>query len=239
MSRADSRSRVLASIRRSLASGHHLPLNEAVPPVGDRLDSARRYSAAGPAAGGAPLAVELFASEFQALGGVVVRVDRTTAAGRVVELVAARGDTVLAWEEASLPVPGLYAALAQAGIRIAEPDVPPVEPARSAALAGVERVAVGVTGVDAVLADTGTLVLRSGPGRPRLASLSVRSHLALFTPDQLHTSWAAWGPAPGWVRAASNVALITGPSRTGDIEMTLTLGVHGPREVIAVLVGGD
>jgi len=121
-------------------------------------------------------------------------------------------------------------------------SLPAQEPARSQLLAEIETVTVGLTGADAALADTGTLALRTGPGRPRLASLSVRTHIALFTPDQLHASWAAWWASQsglvGWVSEASNITLISGPSRTADIEMTLTVGVHGPGELVAILVQG-
>ena len=91
------------------------------------------------------------------------------------------------------------------------------------------------------LTDTGTLALWSGPGRPRLASLSVRTHVALLDPRRLYASWAAWlqteGPsAAERLTRASNLSLISGPSRTGDIEMTLTVGVHGPGQVIVILV---
>ena len=99
----------------------------------------------------------------------------------------------------------------------------------------------GLTGADAAFADTGTLALTAGPGRPRLASLSVRTHVALLDPRCLYPSWAAWLAAEGSgvaqrLAGASNLTLITGPSRTGDIEMTLTVGVHGPGELIVVLV---
>jgi L-lactate dehydrogenase complex protein LldG len=117
-------------------------------------------------------------------------------------------------------------------------DVPRGEPDRAQKLAEIEKTTIGITGADAALADTGTLALRSGPGRPRLASLSVRTHIALFTPEQLHASWAAWwatlSDCAEWVNGASNLTLISGPSRTADIEMTLTVGVHGPREVVAL-----
>jgi L-lactate dehydrogenase complex protein LldG len=56
----------------------------------------------------------------------------------------------------------------------------------------------------------------------------------------LHPSFDDWLSKDGqrWLGAASNVVLVTGPSRTADIEMTLTIGVHGPRRVIVFLVEG-
>jgi L-lactate dehydrogenase complex protein LldG len=74
----------------------------------------------------------------------------------------------------------------------------------------------------------------------------VALHIALVTPEQFWTSWGGWlqaaptPEAPGgqaWMAAASNLTLVTGPSRTGDIEMTLTVGVHGPRTVHVIVVG--
>jgi len=137
-------------------------------------------------------------------------------------------------------VPGVLDFLRREGVNVPGTSLP-AEPGQRAARVGeIERVTVGLTGVDAVLADTGTLALRSGPGRPRLASLSVSTHIALFTPAQVFASWAAWwgqlDERTEWVREYSNLTLISGPSRTADIEMTLTTGVHGPGEVIAVLV---
>jgi L-lactate dehydrogenase complex protein LldG len=140
-----------------------------------------------------------------------------------------------------LPVPGVLDTLRAGGINILDGALPHEEPARSAALATVESVTFGLTGADAAFADTGTLALMSGPGRPRLASLSVRTHVALLDPRRLYPSWAAWlvvegAGAQGRLASASNLTLITGPSRTGDIEMTLSVGVHGPGELLVALV---
>jgi len=89
---------------------------------------------------------------------------------------------------------------------------------------------LGVTGVDAALPETGTLLLCSSPERPRVVSLLPRVHLAIFTsavlrPD-LHQAFAE-------AKDAGYSVLVTGPSRTADIELTLTLGVHGPKALYA------
>jgi L-lactate dehydrogenase complex protein LldG len=77
----------------------------------------------------------------------------------------------------------------------------------------------------------------SGPSRPRLASLLPPVHVALVSKRALYPTMAAFFSAhPNIVREGSNLVFITGPSRTADIEQTLTLGVHGPRQVHVVLV---
>lgn len=89
---------------------------------------------------------------------------------------------------------------------------------------------LGVTGVDAALPETGTLQLRSSPERPRVVSLLPRVHLAIFTPAvlraDLHQAFAD-------AKDAGYSVFVTGPSRTSDIELTLTLGVHGPKSLYA------
>lgn len=227
----DARSEILASVRRSLALGVYLP-EPAATPKPDLSD----WAADRPGTRAAQ-----FQSELERLGGRVWVEPATAAAGRVRALVKERGGTQLAaWGGEHLPVPGLLEHLRRQGIAGADPHIPRAEPERSQRLAEVERLSIGLTGADAALADTGTLVLRSGPGRPRLASLSVTTHIAVLTIDRVHASLGAWlrlePQAAQWMRMASNVTLISGPSRTADIEMTLTVGVHGPRELLVVLV---
>ncbi|MFI5339564.1 MAG: lactate utilization protein C [Candidatus Methylomirabilales bacterium] len=92
---------------------------------------------------------------------------------------------------------------------------------------------LGVTGVDAALPETGTLLLRSSPERPRVVSLLPRVHLALLTPAALR---ADLHQAFSEVQNDGYCVLVTGPSRTSDIELTLTLGVHGPKSLYAWLL---
>jgi L-lactate dehydrogenase complex protein LldG len=100
----------------------------------------------------------------------------------------------------------------------------------------------GLTGVDFVLAETGTLVVTSRTERSQLASLAPPVHIALYRPEQIVASleeileWMASQDANHRAPPGRSVVLITGPSRTGDIEMTLTIGVHGPQEIHAILV---
>ena len=90
----------------------------------------------------------------------------------------------------------------------------------------------------AALADTGTLMQPSGAGRSQLASLLPPVHIAILFEQDIFSSMGAWLDAGGsqLVRTSSNLVMISGPSRTADIEMTLTLGVHGPGRLIIFCV---
>jgi L-lactate dehydrogenase complex protein LldG len=97
------------------------------------------------------------------------------------------------------------------------------------------KVDVGLTGCDLAIAETGSVVLAAGPGKPREASLVVRTHVALVDPSQLVLDLnEALGRIASW-NQASHINIISGPSRTADIEMTLTRGVHGPKKVILIV----
>jgi L-lactate dehydrogenase complex protein LldG len=227
-----SRGSILASIQQSLKRARHLPEAPSVVLASPPSEPNRDALAA------------TFAAELVRLSGTFMTLPTYEIAPWLAGLLKERGQNeLLAWQAEALPVPGVLAALRESGINILDSEVPVAEPGRTEALTRIETVKVGLTGVDAALAETGTLALWTGPGRPRLASLSVRTHVALLDPRRLFSNWAAWLQAEGpavvdRLAQASNLALIGGPSRTGDIEMTLTVGVHGPGQVIVVLVSG-
>jgi L-lactate dehydrogenase complex protein LldG len=119
------------------------------------------------------------------------------------------------------------AALAEAGHEVLRPSGPGFRDRLASA-------ALGVTGCTAAIADTGTLLLTADRSRPRATSLLPRSHLAVVRPTDLVASLdEALGRIP--TPAPSAVTLVTGPSRSADIEQILTLGVHGPARVHVVL----
>ncbi len=97
------------------------------------------------------------------------------------------------------------------------------------------RVRIGISQMDWAVADTGTLVQDAAPVAQRLVSTLPPIHVALAATGSILPDLAAVlgriGPAQ-----TGYVALITGPSRTADIERVLTIGVHGPERLIIVFV---
>lgn len=95
---------------------------------------------------------------------------------------------------------------------------------------------IGLTGCEAALAETGTLAMVSSAGKPRTASLLPYVHVAVIRGGDILT-----GMGDFFERFRNRAELlpylvfITGPSRTADIELSLTLGVHGPGKVIVVI----
>jgi L-lactate dehydrogenase complex protein LldG len=109
-----------------------------------------------------------------------------------------------------------------AGFQVHRGEQPEIEGA------GVSRALYG-------LADSGSVVLAAGPDEPRARSLLPWSHISLLAEDRILSSLddlfaAVGGDLP------SALAIVTGPSRSADIEQKLAVGVHGPGEVHVVLL---
>ena len=100
--------------------------------------------------------------------------------------------------------------------------------------------AVGVTGVFAAIAETGTLMLASGPDTPATVSLLPETHVAIVPAARIVAHMEdAWGLARTEFGDLPRVAnFISGPSRTADIDQQIVLGAHGPYRVHIVILRG-
>ena len=210
------REEILAKVRASLGRGPGSP----VPPVPTTARVTPRI------ANPARAEIEQLFTEIGKLNGITRRFssrdDLKPALAELVQAEAVKKATL--WTTPDLTTWNVAATLKALGVTIVSPQ------ADKQLVAECE---LGVTGVDAALPETGTLLLRSSPEKPRVVSLLPRVHLAILTPAalraDLHQEFAEVMHDPYCV-------LVTGPSRTSDIELTLTLGVHGPKSLYAWLL---
>ena len=177
-------------------------------------DLLRRFTAEARAVGTLVHVAADLAAAAAIVAGVV---RRTTAAAGVVAWRTALVTELL--DRARVTVPDL-------AVRFADED--------GAALAHAE---VGVTEADALIAASGTLLLGAAGARHRATSLLPRVHVALAPVDRLVADLGTALRALPAAVAGPCTTLITGPSRTADIEKKLVVGVHGPCELHVVVVG--
>ncbi len=177
--------------------------------------------------------IERFIAEATAVSATVTRVHTPEEASAAVEAVFAEtgASRFLAWDGLEQVLPGWP----EWSARYERIDAA-IDPARRGLdLARVGTATGGVTGADAGIAASGSVVLGHGPGRPRSASLLVDTHVVVLRTDAVVATLGEAIDRIDW-GVTSNLVFITGPSRTGDIESVLTLGVHGPRHVHIVLL---
>ena len=179
-------------------------------------------------------------------GWTVTRVDSIEAASRHVETVARDVEARSIVRSAHTVVDGLdlEERLAGSGIEInvmALDGMAEREPQRILHRQRASEAEIGVTGVDYAIAETGTCVLLARKGVSRLVSLLPPTYVAIVqsgevlpTLDELFTLQRQ-EHLKGDARSYMN--LISGPSRSADIEYTLVTGVHGPGDVHLVLIG--
>jgi L-lactate dehydrogenase complex protein LldG len=131
----------------------------------------------------------------------------------------------------------LGAILEEKSVAMWEPEYLPYEAATLTRVrAAAADAQIGLTGCDAAIAETASLVMFSAPGRPRTVSLLPPIHVALVRREQLCFSMAdVFSNFRERFAHAAACTIITGPSRTADIELTLTLGIHGPGRVVVIV----
>ena len=178
--------------------------------------------------------VERFAAEVDAVGGQSFIVPdlaaARTALHRLLEEAGAR--SALCWQHELLDRLGLAETLAAPGVTMHTYEtlskLAPAEQRRMQLACDI-----GITSCDQAIAETGTLMLCSRPGQERLASLVPPYYVSIveraqIVPDLIDAIDRIRNPQSAIRNLPSNVTFITGPSKTGDIELQLTTGVHGP-----------
>jgi L-lactate dehydrogenase complex protein LldG len=179
--------------------------------------------------------VDRFQSELERVGGIVARCASTSEVEeRLLALIAeTKAESLVSWsrsELASWPLERLWRTDA------CTPWEGGDERERARFRDRAARAHIGITTADLAIANTGSLVLRGGPARPRSVSLLPSMHVALLDSSRIV---ARMGEALARLATRdaipSSLVFITGPSRTSDIENDLTIGVHGPASVVVLI----
>jgi len=158
--------------------------------------------------------VSLFTRELTAVSGQVIQTDKNNLTSTVIDFLKSRAIKRIHLEPNILD----EAALSKVGITVSHDPDPAIR--------------VGVTKAICGLADTGSILAADGAGSPLHASLLTEIHIAVLHISDILPSLEDALPL---TRETKSAVFITGPSRTGDIEMSHTIGVHGPGEVIVIL----
>ena len=168
---------------------------------------------------------DLFATKAATVGMRVTRTDDTGLDAALTQLLERRGKTVVAVRDALLTTRATTAVNA-AGARLAAND-------NDDLLFDCE---VGITDVDCAIAESGSLVISTN-GRIRNAWITPPIHIAIVRADQILPDLVDLFELRADTINAASTTIITGPSKTADIEGVLVTGVHGPAAVEIVLVG--
>ncbi len=217
---------ILASIRKSLKRGA-LSADQAAH-VEHRLQARRAGVIPARARRSGPGRIDLFVEEAERVSATVARVaDVAGVPGAIADYLA----------QHNLP----------ANLKVApDPALKTIPWSQKPTLSvaegrGEDSDAVSVTGAFAGVAETVTLVLLSGPEHPSTLNLLRETHIVVLRRDQVVASYEdAWALLRVVGRGMPRtVAMVTGPSRTADIEQKLLLGAHGPQRLHIVLIDGD
>lgn len=154
---------------------------------------------------------------------------------------------VLTWDEAHLPSPGLLDTLNVLGIETMIPDLraaplrlrPQDLDSRGDLLQVAAGVEVGVVAAEVGFADTGALAVRGGAGRPLLSAFLPRRVVVLLPVSQIFPSVSRWLARKNPLRNDAVLTFLSGPSQSLDLELIRAAGIHGPRLVHVVLIGGS
>lgn len=216
-----SRERILTAVRQALAVPHPPHPERPAPPPSAVEGVAPRDDL-----------VALLRERFEAVGGHWHAVADLAGAGRVVAGLgpAAGAVWVAPDQDGDWGADALASAVSAGGRRVVR---------GREEVGDADEIGLGVTGALLAIADSGTLALAAGPDAGRLPGVLPPIHCVVARPEQVVADLEAAMPRIGDRLATgltSGVILVTGPSKTGDIEGRLVVGVHGPKEIHLVLL---
>lgn len=176
-------------------------------------------------AGETDIDIQLFLDELKKLSGVGQRLTPSDIADALKTLVFENNiHKASVWDTPNLQQLQITEHLDALGVELISPNAEKHEMALCD---------IGITEADYLLPETGTIVLHSSAQMPRAVSLLPRIHLAVVNPEMLrpdmHQVFAEG-------KDNNYLVFITGPSRTADIELTTTLGVHGPKNLYVWII---
>lgn len=168
-----------------------------------------------------------FITEAEKLASKVYEVQNKKQAGEQLYELIKNESKVSCWDEIQILLEEAIEKRPTQKIEIADPLDPSVQ--------------VGISGAEAALAATGSLVICSGNGKPRTTSLLPPVHIVILNTQQILPdleSWMALQKSSDLSKfsKSSNICIISGPSRTADIAMELIMGMHGPKEMHIILI---
>lgn len=175
--------------------------------------------------------IELFQQNLEAVDGhCIIAHSKGEIAGALTQIISALQKTKLRAQRIAISdAPELERLMHMTDLEIEELGITP----NASDIFGFD---VGITSAQAAIAETGTLVLDSAHERHRLVSLVPPVHIAIVDAS---TIYATLGETLAMLQNGEElspaVTFITGPSRTADIELTLTIGVHGPQELYVII----
>jgi L-lactate dehydrogenase complex protein LldG len=214
----NARERILAKLR-AAAPAMPPPLPEMAPPAAGQTADLNAQ----------------FQSQLVALHAQVIVADEATWRHRLAEAIMDRPVRRLLADWQSDAGRALAQAL-PAGVDKVAFDRP-IEDWKEVLFASVDA---GFSVADAAVAATGTLIFASGPRTPRTVSLVPPLHLALVYAERIYADLRSAMVGGRWSAAMpTNLIMVSGPSKTADIQQTLAYGAHGPKELMVVVVLPD
>lgn len=164
--------------------------------------------------------IDRFLSEVNKLSGKAGRLEPTNILSALQTLVAEQNIRIATvWNTPHLNQLQITNHLSSLGVELISPNADKY---------AMSKCDLGITEADYILPETGTLAIHSSAEKPRAVSLLPRGHLAIVTPAALR---ADMHQVFNEAKDKNYLVFITGPSRTADIELTVTLGVHGPKNL--------
>jgi L-lactate dehydrogenase complex protein LldG len=226
----NARDSILARVREALRGGSNGHLSEGETQLADGSGEVRQFLPKVP--GDFAGQVALFAERSESLKTEFLSCADEAAASVQLKLLSDREG----WESVAFPADSEIRAL------LANVSIAKLEVSRSTVKTDLEKVSAGITGCDALIAQTGSVLLTANSGGGRALSVLPVHHVVIAAASQLVPDLPAAFEllerkyAPNF---PSFMTFITGPSRTGDIERVLVLGAHGPRKLTVIMVGGE